>query len=176
MPAVPKAVTALRRSEPLNAQPLSPRCAERLLGVRQIEDVLKVQPRRSSPLRLSSHTSSPLAHPASSPEVRSLAQQVESDLPSVECGSDEGGSSGSYEEKQRVASTPSPASAHEDEGETVDEAENGFEHIVLTTEELTACPECGNLLRITRFGKRFCNNVDCDNEELFVLDDSQTLD
>ena len=50
-------------------------------------------------------------------------------------------------------------------------AENGFEHIVLTTEQRTVCPECGDLLRITASGERFCNNTECDNEDLFVLDD-----
>ena len=96
------------------------------------------------------------------------AMQVGNEYPSVDWRSDEGSGSGSYDERKQAASTPSPSSPP---AETVDEAENGFEHIVLTTEQRTVCPECGDLLRITASGERFCNNTECDNEDLFVLDD-----
>ena len=241
--AVPKAVAALRQSEPLNAEPLSPRSAEHLMKrCMQFADVLKVEPRKSSPLRrvtpssspacspgsplrrslsLSSPAcspSSPLNSPLNSPEVPSLARevstyalspkfsfknlrksdprvppggtispmgyildadgrlvrdadgrpmQVASDPLSVEGVGDDGSDSGSIGEKRQAASTPSPPPPP---AETVDEVENGFEHIVLTEEQHLFCPECGDLLHTTTSGERFCNNVDCDNEVLFVLD------
>ena len=93
---------------------------------------------------------------------------VGSGPPSAVEGSD-GSGSGSYDEKRQVASTPSPSSSLANPpAETVDEVENGFEHIVLTTTVRTLCPECGDRLLTTNSGERFCNNVDCDNEDLFV--------
>jgi hypothetical protein len=86
---------------------------------------------------------------------------------SVEGVGDDGSDSGSIGEKRQAASTPSPPPPP---AETVDEVENGFEHIVLTEEQHIFCPECGDLLHTTTSGERFCNNVDCDNEVLFVLD------
>jgi hypothetical protein len=237
--AVPKAVAALRQSEPLNAEPLSPRSAEHLMKrCMQFADVLKVEPRKSSPLRRVAPSSSPACSPGSplrrslslsspacspssplnSPEVPSLARevstyalspkfsfknlrksdprvppggtispmgyildadgrlvrdadgrpmQVASDPLSVEGVGDDGSDSGSIGEKRQAASTPSPPPPP---AETVDEVENGFEHIVLTEEQHLFCPECGDLLHTTTSGERFCNNVDCDNEVLFVLD------
>ena len=93
--------------------------------------------------------------------------QVASDPLSVEGVGDDGSDSGSIGEKRQAASTPSPPPPP---AETVDEVENGFEHIVLTEEQHIFCPECGDLLHTTTSGERFCNNVDCDNEVLFVLD------
>jgi hypothetical protein len=246
-PAVPKAVAALRHeSEPLIAEPLSPRAAERLIERRlPFADVLKVEPRRSSPLRRSSnegssptgspralacspcspgsplnlpgHVPSPMPSPmpllAREVSVHALApklafknhrksdprvppggtispmgyildadgrlvrdadgrpMQVGSSPPSpAECS--EGSGYGSYDEKRHATSTPSPSSPLAKHAvEIVDAVENGFEHIVLTTTVRTLCPECGDRLLSTSNGERFCNNVDCDNEDLFVLDD-----